>query len=409
MSTTLNSIFTTLSNYIAGISAPSVTTADLQAQNTAITNVNTSVAHLYSAVNTPAYQSIITDQERTKNILNSQTTFLNSLTDSNANKTETERRAIQQHISHKRRYARYNAILITLSISLIICGIFVAIKNNAPFPIISQGCLAAIILILTYDVIYITNSYLDIQKRDRLDFDKIDPDAAGLPTKTELAALQRNAIASGSSDSTCVGDDCCPQGYSWNSNDNICIDTTGLISNGSSISNWLTGTTGITISTTIGNPAPSIQATTINACSYINVSNIIPNFTTFFGKTITFDMFCPNGGLVNLYFACNSNGTGNMFRFDARSGAPSGITTTTDWTNWNAPAGSVASLLPNTWYNFQIIITSSGNATFKHKTQSSLTYTTNSNTSIAITNSQTYIGIQADRGNGGYVDNIYII
>lgn len=229
MTTTLNGVFSALSTYITNLTTPS--SSSLTDQTNAITSVNTSVKNVYDVISNPVYQSIITDQERTKNILASQTAFLNDLTDSNSTATETERRAIQQNLSHKRKYARYNAILITLSISFVICGIFMAIKKNAPFPIISQGCLASIILILTYDVIYITNSFLDIQKRDRSDFDKIDSDAAGLPSKTQLDALQSASSLSASTNTTCVGNLCCPSGYSWNSSTNICslLDNSTLV------------------------------------------------------------------------------------------------------------------------------------------------------------------------------------
>jgi uncharacterized membrane protein YcjF (UPF0283 family) len=216
--TTLGSIFSSLASYIASISAPD--SADLTAQTTAIQTVQTSVKDIYSTINNPVYQSIITDQERTKNILSSQTDFLKEFT--NATATETERRAIQQNLSHKRKYARYNMVLITLSISFVICGVVLVIKKNAPFPIVSQGCLAIIILILTYDVIYITNSFLDIQKRDKMDFDKIDSSAAGLPTRNQLTTAQ-NAVISSAEFATCIGNDCCPTDYSWSASTNKCV------------------------------------------------------------------------------------------------------------------------------------------------------------------------------------------
>jgi hypothetical protein len=210
----LGGIFTSLSNYISGFGTPG---SSIDAQTAAINNVNTAVGGMYTSINDSKYQSIITDQERTKNILQSQAAYLASIDTKYANTTETERRAIQQNTSHKRRYARYNTIMITLTISLVICGALLVLKKWVPIPMVGQVCVAAIILVLTYDIIYITNSYLDIQKRDRTDFDKIDPDAAGLPSRGTLAAMQSAALANASANqTTCTGQACCTVATNWN-------------------------------------------------------------------------------------------------------------------------------------------------------------------------------------------------
>ncbi len=149
---------------------------------------------------------------------------MNSVSSNVANATETERRAIQQNNSHKRRYERYNAIMITLTFSLVVCGALLALKMRVPIPILGQGCTAAIILILTYDIIYITTSFLDIQKRDRMDFDKIDSDAAGLPSRGTLADMQNIALAnSASSSAVCSGQACCSSTTTWDTTTNTCI------------------------------------------------------------------------------------------------------------------------------------------------------------------------------------------
>jgi hypothetical protein len=165
--------------------------------------------------------------------------------------------------------------------------------------------------------------------------------------------------------------------------------------NGSQLTGWTTsGTCSINGST--GNPTPSIFVSSSSNC-YIN----IPGITTFKNHTIQFDINTTPGSLINVYFACNSAGLGQMFRLETRASNFSGFTSTTNWTTWTAPS-SGPTLTGNTWYTVRITITSAGVATYTYNGS------TTSAVSYNIADNGTYIGIVGDGIAGGYVDNIII-
>ena len=175
------------------------------------------------------------------------------------------------------------------------------------------------------------------------------------------------------------------------------ITTTGagnyFSSDGSTLSGWTLGANAISISNTIGNPVPSIAASGTNASyGYYNLGY------SFLNTTITFDVYV--GTLCNIYFACNSNGVGQMFRSEGR-GTGSGFASTTSWTNWNAPPGGTA-FSTNRWYSVKIIISSGGVATwYQNNVLQSQSYT--------IANNGNYFGLQGDGGGGvSYFDNLII-
>ena len=175
--------------------------------------------------------------------------------------------------------------------------------------------------------------------------------------------------------------------------------TTNIYKNdGSQLTGW-TISGAVTISNTIGIPTPSISVPNSTNC-YYNVTGI----TTFKNHTIQFDIYTGVGSLINFYFACNSSGSGQMFRLETRPNNYSGFINTASWTTWSAPA-SGKTLSPTTWYTIKITVSDLGVATYTYNGSAigiggSGTYT--------ISDNGTYIGIIGDGITGGYVDNIII-
>ena len=165
-------------------------------------------------------------------------------------------------------------------------------------------------------------------------------------------------------------------------------------SDGSSLTGWTLGANACTVSSTIGNPIPSIAASGNNASyAFYNLGY------SFLNTTITYDVNV--GSLCNFNFACNSSGAGQMFRSEGRN-AGSGFASTPSWTSWSGPPGGVQ-FVPGTWYSTKIIISSSGVASwYQNNVLQPQTYT--------ISNNGTYFGLQGDGGGAiSYFDNILII
>ena len=165
-------------------------------------------------------------------------------------------------------------------------------------------------------------------------------------------------------------------------------------SDGSTLTGWTLGANACTVSSSIGNPAPSIAASGSNASyAFYNLG------FSFLNTTITYDVNV--GSLCNFNFACNSTGAGQMFRSEGRN-AGSGFASTPSWTSWNGPPGG-AQFVPGNWYSTKIVISSSGVASwYQNNVLQSQTYT--------ISNNGTYFGLQGDGGGStSYFDNLLIV
>ena len=177
----------------------------------------------------------------------------------------------------------------------------------------------------------------------------------------------------------------------------VTATSTIFSSDGTSLTSWGSNGAGGSISGSIGNPSPSISLSgSGTSVVYYNIGQSLLN------TTIQFD--ANTGSLMNLLFACNSSGSGNMWRFEARGGMTGGFAPSPSWGNRIAPSyATYSALSQGTWYTFKIIISSGGVATsYINGTLQSGTYT--------IANNGNYIGLDGDGGGGtSYVDNISVI
>jgi hypothetical protein len=182
------------------------------------------------------------------------------------------------------------------------------------------------------------------------------------------------------------------------------IATSKLISNGT-LTGWTTNGA-ITSSSSFGNPAPAIYSTggSGSQYAYVNLANYVTGLTNIKGGVLQFDIYTGNNSCIDLFFGCNSSGSGQMWRLWTNGGTFSGISVTATWTNWSpgfVPPSPSPLLSGNTWYTIIITISSAGVATYTYNgIAAGQSYT------IA-NNNGTYIGVQGDSLSGGYVDNVY--
>ena len=169
-------------------------------------------------------------------------------------------------------------------------------------------------------------------------------------------------------------------------------------SDGSSLSGWTNS--GITISSSIGNPAPSFSgAGGATKYAYINPASL----SSLVGYTIFIDMYVTGATpMINLYFGCNSSGAGQMFRLDARVGQGSGFIPTTVWATWGGPSTVVSGFTTNTWYKIKIVINSTATNGM------SWYYNGVLGTTGTFVDNGGYIAVHGDNGTGGNWDNIAI-
>ena len=114
-------------------------------------------------------------------------------------------------------------IFYTVLVTSIICFLWYYLNNYFPF-LPQTAYEVGYILIITIAIIYLINQYMDIQKRSRMDFNKIDfaylldEDNVKDPNAPSSDVLSRRN--KGTDD--CTGKDCCPASNSI-FKDNKCI------------------------------------------------------------------------------------------------------------------------------------------------------------------------------------------
>lgn len=187
------------------------------------------------------------------------------------------------------------------------------------------------------------------------------------------------------------------------------VSTTGSTSNlpstnclfyadGTSLTGWTV--TSATINGSDGSAnAPCLQAT---GTQYAYTTT--PSVSSFLNKTIFLNMKVIAGSvcLANFYYGCNSTGGGWMLRLEARGGTNySGITNTTSWSSWTAPAAG-NNVTAGAWNTIKIQI--DGNANTIWYLNGALQE--NKNTPL----NGAYFAIHGDGATvtGGLYDDIYI-
>ena len=185
----------------------------------------------------------------------------------------------------------------------------------------------------------------------------------------------------------------------WNLNAVYNILNAPLTLSTDSLSSWtISDAADVRISAANGNPLNCIET---DGGGYAYIDTGITNWNN---KKISFDVFIKSGTnqLGNFYFACNSSGSGQHARLEARATEKSGFSSTTSWTVWAAEAtgGNTGA---DSWLPVEIEINGSGQATLKI---SGSTF----QSGYSITNNGGYVGVHGDSSvvSGCRFDNIVI-
>ena len=149
---------------------------------------------------------------RIKSLLDAEETRLNTKKTGIETEMHTKYRQDQFRESETGRKNANMKLFYTVLVTIIIC--FLWYYLNQYFPFLPQAAYeVGYILIITIAIIYLINQYMDIQKRSRMDFNKIDfaylldEDNIKDPNAPSSDVLARRKNA-GTDD--CTGKDCCP-------------------------------------------------------------------------------------------------------------------------------------------------------------------------------------------------------
>ena len=124
---------------------------------------------------------------------------------------ERKEHFLRSNTSRKKAYYRM------LMIVFIMVGVSVLLVYAKPFFPFVPGFVVdlLVVVVVSVGIIYLINAFMDISKRDRMDFDKIDFSYLYEPKEIDKSDEPITAISehkNTADDSLCVGGNCCPTG-----------------------------------------------------------------------------------------------------------------------------------------------------------------------------------------------------
>jgi hypothetical protein len=173
-------------------------------------------------------------QQQIANIVNAENARVDLKKSKIDNELQTQKRLIQLNNSYRKKYNAYNVLYIIFIVFLVtLCGIML-IKRFFPF-IPSFVFDISFIIVIPIFCILLLYKYLDISKRDDINYDEIKRDNPTILTEEETlkkkVAEQTKILKSGSlfgSYSGCIGSRCCSDTTNWDSGNSLCVAKDGF-------------------------------------------------------------------------------------------------------------------------------------------------------------------------------------
>jgi hypothetical protein len=187
----------------------------------------------------------------------------------------TQKRLMILNDSYRKRYSKYTQMIALFVFCVISVLALNAMAKAMPF-IPSVIFTAATFIVVVYCVFYIISLYFEIQSRSRLNYDELNlPPTVdtsnnavsfGVDTKDKTGELNLGRIydiLQSNGVSACVAGDCCPEGYTYQSNTNNCVatPTTTPFTLMSDVPEMSRGSSNV-FATELGTPISSSVATT---------------------------------------------------------------------------------------------------------------------------------------------------
>jgi len=182
---------------------------------TSTNNIKNGGADVYEKVVVPSELQQIIDNEKVR--LNEKESKVNSVYDTKIRKDEFTKSEISRKRAHQNMFYVFSAVCILVLLIYLAQGVFFMVPDLI--------YALAYIIVISGGIITLLLQYMEIQKRSRMDFNKIDfgylldSNKMRDPNAKNSSVLTRGTFT----DADCKGKDCCPNGVFKN---NRCINET---------------------------------------------------------------------------------------------------------------------------------------------------------------------------------------
>lgn len=165
---------------------------------------------------------LLTDQAKVKHIIDTEKERLLLKKQSIDTALSGKKREIELNDSYQKKQAEYNKIKIAWIFALAIYVLLTVLKNH--FPVI-PSLINSLILIITFVAvsIYSINIFLEISRREKINFDKLNLAAPATTLPIAPKKDSESDLLTGMKLYGCVSSHCCSEGTKWDSNISKCV------------------------------------------------------------------------------------------------------------------------------------------------------------------------------------------
>jgi hypothetical protein len=192
-----------------------------------IDDLNTRSGNLYNSLQNSqvSSQNLIVNQDLVNSILNTENTRLANKKQNIDNAVVAQNRLIQLNDSYRKRQAAYINIMIVIIIAIVL---LIAIRFiNMTFSFIPESIFYIIyVSLITLTIMYVGFLLNNIRIRDKMNYDELllNPPTIINPTPSGIGkvGINVNSTSTPINNSSCVGEDCCGIGSTWNTTNKKC-------------------------------------------------------------------------------------------------------------------------------------------------------------------------------------------
>jgi hypothetical protein len=196
---------------------------NLVQNNGNIAQLNSAAAALNSQLSNIQGQSnnTLSEQQTTADIINAEKARLDSKKATVDDAYANQQRALHMNDNIQKRYNAYSKILFVTVIVFFVIFVLVMLQSYLPF---IPGMVFNIVYIglVSFLIIYCLGIYFDIQRHEKIDFDRI----YNKPMTANSMDISWSSIDNSANDMSmnlfCANNSCCSKGTYWNTNLNQC-------------------------------------------------------------------------------------------------------------------------------------------------------------------------------------------
>ena len=214
-------------NYVADVNAGVAESKDTPDMAKNLVTINTGLAKLATDWGNNSAGYLLTGQDTVFTILDREKNRLDEKAKGVTIASQGQDRLIQLNTNYKKRYAAYNAIILTVVLALAAFAGLVALRSVPFIPAVALN--VASIALLAATVIYCGRRYASIATRDSIHFDELDTNSAYMKS---TGGIVRDLCGNNTSGTGvglnfgiggCVGQACCSGNTFWDSADSVCV------------------------------------------------------------------------------------------------------------------------------------------------------------------------------------------